>query len=362
MIANEESSPAAVELLLVSRRFGERTILDGVSLGVGRGEFFALVGPSGSGKSTLLKMVSGLDVPDSGRVCLSGRDVTAVPPYRRPVHTVFQNYSLFPHLNVEDNVGFPLRVAGVPRNERRDRVRKALSWVQLETFAARRIAGLSGGERQRVAVARALVDEPECVLLDEPLSALDPHLRGQTLELLQEIQDRLQVTYLYVTHDREEALRAAHRLGVLHEGRLQQVGRPEEVYHQPANAFVASFIGPINWFAAEITSQDHQPAARLTSGHLVHLDGQKLPDGRDVLLGVRPEALRVGAESGLPVRVVQRQFAGASVSLGLEMDGGIRLIATVAADGPVPAVGATCRVGWPPRATHLFPAETRDRT
>jgi ABC-type Fe3+/spermidine/putrescine transport system ATPase subunit len=338
----------------VSKQFAGRAVLDRVSLTVARGEFFALVGPSGSGKSTLLKMVSGIEVPDAGTVYLGGRNVTDVPPYRRPVHTVFQNYALFPHLDVAGNVGFPLRVAGVAKAERAERVREALRWVRLEAFAGRRIDGMSGGERQRVSLARALVNRPACVLLDEPLSALDPHLRGQTLELLQETQARLGLTYLYITHDRAEALRAAHRLGILHAGRLQQLGTPEDLYHQPVSPFVASFVGPINWLAGELEA-DGRPFLRLAGGQRVPLVESKWPAGSRVRLGVRPESVRLGPE-GLPARVGLRQFGGATVSLRLEMDGGEVLAAELPGDAAIPAVGEWVRATWAPEAALLFPA------
>jgi ABC-type Fe3+/spermidine/putrescine transport system ATPase subunit len=330
---------AAVQLIQIHKQYGGRVILDGIDLAVARGEFFALLGPSGSGKSTLLKMVSGIETPDQGDVVLAGRIVTAVPPYRRPVHTVFQNYALFPHLNVADNVGFPLRVAGVPRAERDERIHRALSWVQMENFARQRVDRLSGGERQRVALARALVDDPEVVLLDEPLSALDPHLRGQTLELLQETQARLKATYLYVTHDREEALRAAHRIAVLNAGRLEQIGTPEELYHRPRTPFVAGFIGPINWL----------PAARIADCGLWIAN----PTAQATIVGVRPEHVRLGG-GPLEAKVVQRQFAGSSVSLRLALADGTSLSVELPGDVSVPAVGESVRVGWPAEQAHVF--------
>jgi ABC-type Fe3+/spermidine/putrescine transport system ATPase subunit len=328
---------AAVQLVGLHKEYGGRVILDGIELSVARGEFFALLGPSGSGKSTLLKMVSGIETPDKGDVVLAGHVVTSVPPYRRPVHTVFQNYALFPHLNVAENVGFPLRVAGVSRAQRTERISRALSWVRMEGFAQQRVDRLSGGERQRVALARALVDDPEVVLLDEPLSALDPHLRGQTLELLQETQARLKATYLYVTHDREEALRAAHRIAVLNGGRLEQVGTPEELYHHPRTAFVAGFIGPINWLPASLVA-NAAPSATV---------------------GVRPEHIRLGGDGPLEAKVVQRQFAGASVSLRLALADGTTLTAEFPGDLSAPAVGDTVRVGWPADRVHVFAEDLR---
>lgn len=321
---NEEPSFPAVELRGVCKRFGERIILDNIDLSVARGEILVLVGKSGSGKSTLLKMVSGIETPDSGRVFLAGRDCTEQPPYRRPVHTVFQNYALFPHLDVTGNVEFPLRIAGIGRTERQRRASEALDWVQLGRHASRRVDSLSGGERQRVALARALVDSPQCVLLDEPLSALDPHLRAETLELLEGIQSRLGCTFLFITHDREEALRLAHRIGVLNQGRLEQVGTPQEVYDRPRTPFVASFLGRMNWLAGECSAD----------GRELLIGGQRIPfavgEGyagrRTVKLGVRPEDLRIDSTGPLAATVESCQFLGDCVHVRVILGDGTRLI------------------------------------
>jgi len=347
---SETGQRDAVRLTRIHKRYGGRVVLAGVELTIARGEFFALLGPSGSGKSTLLRTVSGIETPDEGSVWLAGRDVTHVPAYRRPVHTVFQNYALFPHLSVSDNVAFPLRVAGLSRSERRRRALQALTWVRLEEFADARIQTLSGGERQRVALARALVDEPEVVLLDEPLSALDPHLRVATLEFLKDVQARLHATYLYVTHDREEALRAADRVAVLNNGRLEQVGRPEELYHSPATAFVASFVGPINWLPG---SREGNKVRLAGSDALLAVNGQTPETTGRVRIGVRPEDLRLGDAGPLPGRVVQRQFAGASVVVRVSTECG-ELTAELRGDTVIPGVGALVRVGWEAEKTHLF--------
>jgi ABC-type Fe3+/spermidine/putrescine transport system ATPase subunit len=354
MTDSNRAGGAVVELRDVSKDYDQKRVLEGVSLGVGRGEFFALVGPSGSGKSTILKLISGIETPQSGQVLLSGREVTGLPPYRRPVHTVFQNYALFPHLNVLENVAFPLRMTGVHRREREQRVRQALDWVELGPLAWRSVDQLSGGERQRVAVARALVNKSDAVLLDEPLSALDPHLRGQTLELLQEIQARLSLSYLYVTHDREEALRAAHRIGILNQGRLEQVGTPEELYCLPRTAFIASFLGPINWLVGDVDRQEGASGIRLPGGAWVPIDNRVEPNTRRIRLGVRPEALRFAPDGFLPARVVSRQFSGACFLVRLESEGPLRLTAELRADALVPGPGEEVRVRWDPASSHVF--------
>ena len=347
------TSNPAVELRAVSKRYGGCLVLDDVNLALARGEFFALVGPSGSGKSTLLRMISGMDTPDAGEIWLEGVNVTGQAAHRRPVHTVFQNYALFPHLDVAGNVAFPLAVAGVSRPERAARVRRALSWVKLEDLASRRIDQLSGGQQQRVALARALVKEPSCVLLDEPLAALDIHLRGHTLAFLQELQSRLAVTYLYVTHDRDEALRAAHRIGVLRAGRLEQVGAPEEVYHRPKTAFVAEFMGPINWLPGVIASQNGTPGIRLYQGSWTPAAATGLPENRAVKLGIRPADIRLAQDGWLAARVTAREFRGDSRLLKVSA-GEQPVHVEIRADEAAPGIGEEVRLTWPAAAAHIF--------
>ncbi|MDX1944765.1 MAG: ABC transporter ATP-binding protein [Pirellulaceae bacterium] len=350
-----ESQPGpAVELRGIHKQYGTRPILDGIDLSIARGEVLVLVGPSGSGKSTLLKIVSGIETPDRGEVWLSGRESTSLPPYRRPVHTVFQNYALFPHLNVAANVAFPLTVAGVSAAEQQTRVATALGWVRMQNHAQRRIESLSGGERQRVALARALVNEPQCVLLDEPLSALDPHLRSATLDLLEEIQARLGVTYLYITHDRDEALRLGRRIGVLNHGRMEHLGPPEEIYRRPRTAFVASFLGKINWLAGEVL--DNGPARAVSlGGRAIPLNGQPAIAG-PCKVGVRPEDVSLGADGWLAARVVSRQFAGESTLLRVARAGGTEVQVDQRGACEV-AVGDEVRLAWSTEAMHVFAAD-----
>ena len=242
----------------------------------------------------------------------------------------------------------------MPRAERKARVARILGFVGLGSFASRLIDGLSGGERQRVALARALVSEPEAILLDEPLSALDPHLRRQTLDLLRDIQSRLKVTYLYVTHDREEALRAAHRIGVLNHGKLEQVGTPEEVYARPRTAFVASFIGPINWLHGEIAMFEDRPRLLTSNGWQLPLDGRIPPEVRRLILGVRPEDLRLGREGFLKGRVIDRQFTGSTITLRLDIGESDSMTAERRVDETIPPLGEEVHVDWAPHAAHLF--------
>jgi putative spermidine/putrescine transport system ATP-binding protein len=228
------------------KRYGDVVAVDAIDLDVGRGEFFTLLGPSGSGKTTTLRMIAGFERPDGGTVELAGRDVSQLPPFQRDVNTVFQDYALFPHMNVADNVGYGLRVSKVPRDERSRRVDDALEMVRLPGLGGRKPAQLSGGQRQRVALARAIVNRPQVLLLDEPLGALDLKLRQEMQVELKRIQQEVGITFVYVTHDQEEALTMSDRLAVFKEGRIEQVGAPAEVYEHPESEFIAGFVGVSN--------------------------------------------------------------------------------------------------------------------
>jgi putative spermidine/putrescine transport system ATP-binding protein len=246
LTATVRSTDAAVRLEGVTKRFGEVVAVDGIDLEIHPGEFFSLLGPSGSGKTTCLRMIAGFERPTQGRVLLDGRDVSGLPPHERDVNTVFQDYALFPHMTVEENVGYGLMVRRVPAHERRDRVAEALEMVRLPEFGRRRPGQLSGGQRQRVALARAMVNRPKVLLLDEPLGALDLKLRQAMQIELKQIQQDVGLTFLYVTHDQEEALTMSDRLAVFNHGRIEQVGTPADVYERPTTGFVAGFVGVSN--------------------------------------------------------------------------------------------------------------------
>jgi putative spermidine/putrescine transport system ATP-binding protein len=250
MRAEDNAAPDAarvdVRLVDLTRRFGDVTAVDSVSLDIARGEFFTLLGPSGSGKTTTLRLIAGFELPDAGRIELAGTDVSGRPPYARDVNTVFQDYALFPHMSVRENVEYGLRIKKVPRDERRGRAEEALAMVRLGDHGTRRPAQLSGGQRQRVALARAIVNRPQVLLLDEPLGALDLKLRQEMQVELKRIQGEVGITFVYVTHDQEEALTMSDRLAVFNAGRIEQVGTPADVYEHPANEFVAGFVGVSN--------------------------------------------------------------------------------------------------------------------
>ncbi|MGH2520910.1 MAG: ABC transporter ATP-binding protein [Anaerolineales bacterium] len=310
--ARTDSIPA-VRFQDVSRHFGEVKAVDQISLDIRDGEFFTLLGPSGSGKTTCLRMIAGFDRPTGGRIYLHGQEVSNLPPYERDVNTVFQDYALFPHMTVGENVAYGLMIKKVPRPEREKRLAEMLELVRLPGLAHRRPSQLSGGQRQRVALARALINHPRVLLLDEPLGALDLKLRQQMQIELKAIQERVGITFIYVTHDQEEALTMSDRLAVFSQGRIEQVGSPAEIYEHPATPFVAGFVGVSN----------------LISGPLAHA-----LTGSDEMFSVRPEKIRVvepntPASDGLCVvegRIRDVVYIGMYTRYHVELDGGGELL------------------------------------
>ena len=307
-------SPQAVGLRGLRKSFGNVEAVTGVDLDIADGEFFAMLGPSGSGKTTVLRMIAGFESPTAGRVELGGRDVTRLAPFERDVNTVFQDYALFPHMSVLDNVEYGLRVKKVPRPQRRERTLEALRSVRLDGFEKRRPAQLSGGQRQRVALARALVNRPRVLLLDEPLGALDLKLREEMQVELKAIQREVGITFLFVTHDQQEALTMSDRIAVFNAGTIEQVGTPADIYERPATAFVAGFVGTSNLISGE--------AARTVLG-------------KDGTFSVRPEKLRVatpeepvtGTQNSATGLVSEVVYAGPATRFVVDLDAGGRLIA-----------------------------------
>jgi putrescine transport system ATP-binding protein len=284
---------------VVSKRFGTFTAVDHVTLDIHAGEFFALLGPSGCGKTTLLRMLAGFETPSEGRVLLAGEDLSDVPPYRRPVNMMFQSYALFPHLTVAGNVAFGLKQDGIPRGEIETRVAEMLSLVRLEGLERRKPHQLSGGQRQRVALARALVKRPKVLLLDEPLAALDRQLRENTRFELMHLQASLGLTFIIVTHDREEAMTLSSRVAVMDHGRIMQVATPSEIYEQPRSRFVAEFIGDVNLIEGALAATaSGRVAIDTAAGQLYAADPGDAAAGQQVWLAVRPEKVRIS--SSLP--------------------------------------------------------------
>ncbi len=345
----------------VSKRFEDVTAVDAVTLSVRRGEFFSLLGPSGCGKTTLLRLLGGLEMPTAGTIEIGGADMTEVPAHRRPVNLVFQQYALFPHLTVAENVGFGLRYQKLPRAAQAAKVTEALALVRLAGLERRRPDQLSGGQRQRVALARALALSPQVLLLDEPLSALDRKLREEMQFELKSLQRRVGITFLLVTHDQEEALAMSDRVAVMNAGRVEQVGTPAEVYESPATPFVASFLGASNFWTAAVRAISEEGLALVLPGGegltVLAPKGRTFQEGETVRFLVRPEKLALSAvapERGLaiPVTVVDRVYQGASTTSRVEDARGERFLvyaqnAGRAGEGLEP--GSSGFLSWDPR-------------
>jgi spermidine/putrescine transport system ATP-binding protein len=362
-----ETGTPSVELKGVTKRFDELVAVDDLSLELSGGEFFTLLGPSGCGKTTTLRMIAGFERPSAGAIRIEGADVAALPPHRRPTNTVFQSYALFPHLSVEANVAFGLRRKRVARAEVERRVGDELERVGLAAEAKRRPAQLSGGQQQRVALARALVNLPKVLLLDEPLGALDMKLRKGLQVELKRIQREVGITFVYVTHDQEEALTMSDRIAVMNRGRVEQVGVPEDVYERPATTFVAGFIGVSNLMPATVSGPGE---VRLDNGPTVRTTTDGFSPGERCHAVVRPEKLRVepsdagGAPSanGLPrvEGIVESSlYLGTSTQIAVDLGEGVRMTVLVpnadeAQRQHLPGGGARVALSWEPEHMHLM--------
>ncbi|MBO4287225.1 MAG: ABC transporter ATP-binding protein [Kiritimatiellae bacterium] len=286
----------------VSKQFGALTAVDSVSLGIKKGEFFSLLGPSGCGKTTLLRMLGGFETPDCGRIYLDGKDITDLPPNQRRVHTIFQNYALFPTMTVRENIAFPLRIAKLPKAKIDESVDAMLEMIQMKAHAYKYPSQISGGQKQRVAIVRALVDHPQVLLLDEPLAALDLKLRQHMLMELDIIHDQVGITFIYVTHDQGEAMSLSDRIAVMNRGRVEQLDQPAKIYEAPVSSFVAAFIGDTNFFAGEIVSAegDYCTIRSKGFGDIQAFNDRKLAVGQSVHLSVRPEKIHVTTSAPPP--------------------------------------------------------------
>ncbi len=362
MSAGPQPSPS-VELKGVTKSFGELVAVNDVDLAIGEGEFFTLLGPSGCGKTTTLRMVAGFEHPTSGQLLIDGSDVAALPPYKRPTNTVFQSYALFPHLSVEENVGFGLKRKKVSKVEVRRRVAEELERVGLAREANRRPNQLSGGMQQRVALARALVNLPKVLLLDEPLGALDLKLRKGLQVELKKIQREVGITFVYVTHDQEEALTMSDRIAVMNRGRVEQVADPEEVYDRPGTTFVAGFIGVSNLMPATVASSGE---VRIDGGPTVRVPTDGFSPGERCHAVVRPEKLKIdlaGGDAGgtspdVEGTVESSLYLGTSTQIAVALAEGVRMTVLVPnADEEerraLPGGGAPVRLTWEPENMHL---------
>ena len=325
----------AVLFSKVSRHFGAVKAVDMVDLAVAEGEFFAMLGPSGSGKTTCLRLIAGFEQPTSGHIEIFGETAEGMPPYRRNVNTVFQDYALFPHMNVAENVAYGLMIRGVRRAERAHAAEEALALVRLPGYGARRPSQLSGGQRQRVALARALINKPKVLLLDEPLGALDLKLRESMQEELKSLQRTLGITFIFVTHDQGEALSMADRVAVFDHGHVMQIGTPEAIYQRPASRFVADFVG---------------------SSNVLPPDFVGMATGRAAWASLRPEAIRIVEADGRAATVQSRSFLGGQTRLALQSEGQ-KLVALVPSGGGLPQEGETVRIAWRAEDLHLMEDE-----
>jgi spermidine/putrescine transport system ATP-binding protein len=356
---------SSVRLEDVSKAFKETVAVDHISLDINEGEFFSLLGPSGCGKTTTLRMIGGFERPTSGAIFLGDHDVAGLPAYKRNVNTVFQSYALFPHLSVFDNVAYGLRRKKVDKREIGRRVNEMLALVDLEGFGERRINQLSGGQQQRVALARALVNRPGVLLLDEPLGALDLKLRKQMQLELKRIQAEVGITFIYVTHDQEEAMTMSNRIAVMHRGRLEQVGAPQDVYELPATQFVAGFLGASNLLDGEVEGANGNLAkVRLTVGSTISLPAERLPvDRGSVEVGVRPEKLHIVSagdahagrgENAIDATVSISTYTGVSTSYECTTaDGSIVVVYVQNLGNAAKPIGAgeRVRISWDPEHT-----------
>ena len=358
------SDKASVALRGVSKRFGDLVAVDDLDLDLGAGEFFTLLGPSGCGKTTTLRMIAGFELPSAGEIRIEGEDVAALPPHRRPTNTVFQSYALFPHLSVADNVGFGLKRKKVGKEEIAERVKAELERVGLAAEANRRPAQLSGGMQQRVALARALVNLPKVLLLDEPLGALDLKLRKELQVELKQIQRQVGITFVYVTHDQEEALTMSDRIAVMNRGRVEQVATPEEVYDRPTTTFVAGFIGVSNLMPATVTGGQE---VKLDQGTTIATPTDGFSSGERCHAVVRPEKLRVetgenrSGPDGHPRAegtVTSSLYLGTSTQIAVDLGEDVRMTVLVPnADESerqrLPGGGARVTLSWEPEHMHL---------
>ena len=350
---------AILEIRKVTRRFGNLKAVDDVSLSIEAGEFFTLLGPSGCGKTTLLRMIAGFDEPDQGALFLEGRPLAGIPPEKRPVHTVFQSYALFPHMSVAQNIAFPLRMAGKDEDEIRRRLKETLELVHLSDKAQHFPHELSGGQKQRVALARGLINKPRLLLLDEPLGALDAKLREQMEGELIALQREVGITFVFVTHSQQEALALSHRIAVMNEGRIEQVDRPEQIYGYPKNRFVADFIGTINLLPVQVceATHGHLRLAVAGLGEIIAPALAGVKAGERGMFALRPEQVRVSARHEAQElhnhyrgKVRDYLYLGDVTVYKVELDNGVLLEALLANSAPGRAkffeIGDTLGVGW----------------
>ncbi len=321
-----------LEIRNIRKQFDGIEVLEGINLSIEQGEFITFLGPSGCGKTTTLRIIAGLETPDEGQVILEGKDVTKLEPNQRDVNTVFQNYALFPHMTVAENVGYGLKIKKVPKSEIKERVQEMLKLVQLEGFEKRKPSELSGGQKQRVAIARALINKPKVLLLDEPLGALDLQLRKAMQVELKKLQKRLGITFIYITHDQEEAINMSDRIVVMNQGVFEQIGSPDEIYNHPKTSYVATFVGNANIIKGVVDKVVEDKILVKTCGGkaLVDAGEEQVREGEEVTMAVRSENIDLDEDCGcgLEATVEEKTFSGGLLRMALKLDDGSTLISS----------------------------------
>ena len=344
-------SEQLLELRNIKKSFGETDVLNGITLSIEKGEFITFLGASGCGKTTTLRIIAGLEHPEEGHVFLDGKEVTSLSPNERDVNTVFQNYALFPHMNVEANVGYGLKIRKVPKGEIKTRVKEMLELVQLEGYEKRMPSELSGGQKQRVAIARALVNRPKLLLLDEPLGALDLKLRRSMQIELKRLQKKLGITFLYITHDQEEAINMSDRIVVMKDGQFEQIGTPNEIYNHPKTSYVADFVGNANILTGTVQCLEGEMAEVEIEGQILHAKAvPELSVGKKISLAVRRENLSVCEEctEGLAAVVEDKSFNAGQLHMTLKLKSGKELTASRYGMDSHLIPGQKVCVGWKP--------------
>jgi spermidine/putrescine transport system ATP-binding protein len=363
-LVSEQTGAGRVSLTGVSKLYGKNWAVKTLDLEIAAGEFISLLGPSGCGKTTTLRMIGGFELPDEGDIEIGGTAMGATPPYRRPVNTVFQSYALFPHMSVAKNVAYGLRYAKVPKSEVPDRVGEALGMVRMKHLASRMPAQLSGGQQQRIALARALVNRPAVLLLDEPMSALDRKLREEMQIELKLLQQQLGTTFVFVTHDQEEAMTMSDRIAVMNGGRIEQIGSPADVYDRPASAYVAGFIGQQNFFDGTVTAGDPTAVAITVPDGTIHATrGSALAIGGSATVAVRPESVSItagpteGEANAVTATLMSVSRLGSYLQVVTITGSGQKVMARVPWGVEIPAtIGAIVTCRWPSDAPMVFPS------
>jgi len=355
-----------IELLNITKRFEEVIAVDNVNINIGKGEFFSLLGPSGCGKTTTLRIIAGLENPTSGNIILDGKDVTNIPAHRRNVNTVFQDYAIFPHMSVYENIYFPLKMRKIPKKEANPKIEKVLKIVNMNDYKHRYSHQLSGGQRQRIALARALVNEPQALLLDEPLGALDFKLRVAMQTALKDIQKDLGITFIYVTHDQTEAITMSDRIAVMRDGIAHQIGTPDEIYNKPATPFVASFIGEMNFLEGEAIKVSSEEIEVKISRFVIHCKNNeyKISTGDNVLLSVRPEKVYINPSkkilNEIESKLTRVVFRGDNYEITTTFDNyELYSIVDYKSWDKSHRLGDIIKVGWELEDSKVFPIEMK---